>query len=68
MSVNIEGIVLLFNKGDCPMGHLHKKVGDDKYFFELLFPRKIAKLVIPVVAIITLIGQILLLFQGFRLL
>ncbi|PIX72619.1 hypothetical protein COZ39_02715, partial [Candidatus Roizmanbacteria bacterium CG_4_10_14_3_um_filter_33_21] len=64
MAVYIEGfIVFILNKGDCPLFYFHKKFGDDKYFFELFFPKNIAKKVIPTVAVITLIGLGLLLLQ-----
>ena len=69
IAVYIEGVVVfIFNKGECPLIHFHNKFGDNKTFFELFFPKRIAKKVIPTVAVITLIGSGLLLLQQFKLL
>jgi hypothetical protein len=51
-----EGVVLMLNDWRCPMGHLHRRYGDDKSFFELFFPARAARLVIPVVAVVSVIG------------
>lgn len=55
--------VFVLNKGNCPMFYIHRKFGDDKYFFELFFPKRIAKKVIPIVAVISLIATLLLILQ-----
>lgn len=69
IAVFTEGfVVFILNKGDCPMFAIHKKYGDDKYFFELFFPRKVAKKIIPIVAVITFVGAGLLLMQSLRFL
>ena len=61
----IEGvIVFFFNNGDCPLIHIQRKVGDDIPFFELFLPKKYAKKVIPVAAVISVIGTILLIIQS----
>jgi hypothetical protein len=39
----IEGVVVLINNGDCPLGTIHKAVGENRTFFELLLPKKAAK-------------------------
>ena len=39
----IEGIAIAVNKGDCPLSYLQRKYGDDKAFFEIFLPKRIAK-------------------------
>ncbi|UCG82676.1 MAG: hypothetical protein JSW38_10885 [Dehalococcoidia bacterium] len=39
----IEGVAITLNKGDCPLSYLQRKYGDDKTFFELFLPKRIAK-------------------------
>lgn len=56
ISLGIEGfIVFILNKGECPLIHVQRRIDDNKSFFELFFPRKIAKLSIPVFSIFTII-------------
>jgi hypothetical protein len=56
----IEGLVVSLNKGDCPLGPIHHKYGDDKAFFELLLPKRQAKQAVPFLGLVTLIGILLL--------
>lgn len=64
LSLAIEGMALFaFNEGDCPLIHIQRKIGDDKPFFELLLPRRLAKQAIPVFAGLTIISLLLLLFR-----
>lgn len=57
VSLGIEGFfVFILNKGNCPLIHIQKKIGDDTPFFELFFPYKFAKRAIPTFAILTLIA------------
>jgi len=61
ISVLIEGVLLyIFNKGDCVLIHVQRKIGDDKPFFSLFLPEKMAKRAIPYFAVLTIIGLILL--------
>jgi len=63
-SLAIEGfIVFILNKGRCPFIHIQRKIGDSKPFFELFFPPKIAKLVIPIFAVFTVIALGLLIIR-----
>lgn len=55
----IEGAIVLFNGGNCPLGAVHRRYGDDKAFFELLLPPRTAKLAVPVLGAVTVIGIIL---------
>jgi len=60
VSLFIEGLVIYLNRGNCPLGYIQRKVGDDTPFFELILPKKYAKKAVRVCAVITLIGIIIL--------
>jgi hypothetical protein len=36
----LEGAGVALNGGDCPLGGIHRRYGDEKAFFELLLPRE----------------------------
>jgi hypothetical protein len=55
-AIAVEGLVVLLNGGDCPLGGLHHQFGDDKAFFELLLPKRAAKLAIPVLGGVAALG------------
>ena len=57
----MEGAVLFFNKGRCPLNILHKKYGDDLGSFELVLPKKIAPLGMPFFMGLTVVGFVLVL-------
>src|SRR5690242_15070856 len=62
VSLAIEGfVVFVLNNGDCPLIHIQRRIGDEKPFFEIFFPPKIAKRAIPFFAAVTWIGLGLLL-------
>ena len=64
VSLGLEGLVVfVLNKGDCPLVHIQRKVGDDKPFFELIFPPKLAKQAIPMFAILTWLAVALLVLR-----
>lgn len=57
VSLGIEGFtVFILNKGDCPLIHFQKKIGDTTPFFQLFFPPKLAKKAVPALAKIAWIG------------
>lgn len=61
VSLGIEGfIVFILNKGDCPLIHVQRRIGDNMPFFNLFFPPKLAKQAIPIFAKITWAGVTLL--------
>jgi hypothetical protein len=63
-SLAIEGLlVFVLNNGNCPLIHVQKRIGDDKPFFELLLPPKLAKQVIPMFAGFALLVILLLLLR-----
>lgn len=59
----IEGIAITLNKGDCPLSYLQRKYGDDKTFFELFMPKRIAKQMFRVNFVVITIGYMLLLLS-----
>ena len=64
VSLSIEGIlVFVLNKGDCPLIHIQRRIGDDIPFFQLFLPAKLAKQAVPALAKITWIGVFLLLIR-----
>jgi hypothetical protein len=63
VSLVVEGLVVGLNHGDCPLGFIHHKVGDEKTFFELLLPRQAAKRAVPVLGVVAGIGIALLLLR-----
>jgi hypothetical protein len=60
--IAIEGLVVTINKGNCPLGYIHKNAGDDKTFFELFLPKPIAQKAVPFLGLVAIIGFLLLLF------
>jgi hypothetical protein len=61
VSLAAEGfMVFVLNKGDCPLIHIQKRIGDPIPFFNLIFPAPFAKKAIPIFSMITLAGLLLL--------
>ncbi len=60
-----EGIVVIANRGDCPLGFLHRRYGDDKGFFELFMPKRVARHMIRFFGALTAIGYVLVLVSMF---
>jgi hypothetical protein len=56
-----EGVVLIANQWRCPLSLLHQKYGDDKKFYDLFFPEKIAPYAGHILGAATIIAIILLL-------
>lgn len=60
-SLVVEGImVFLLNRGDCPLIHIQRKIGDEIPFFELFLPKKTAKKAVPFFLYITFFGLLIL--------
>lgn len=62
-SIILEGLIVFLNHGDCPLGVIHHRFGDDKAFFELFLPKPAAKKAVPVLGTVGFIGMILLVFR-----
>ena len=64
IAVGIEGIVLLLNKGQCPLTKLAVKYGDDyERFFDSFLPKRFTPFVVPGLSVIFIVGFILVLIQ-----
>ena len=48
--LSIEGVGLIVGGGDCPMGPLQARLGDQVPFFELVLPPRAAKAAVPILA------------------
>lgn len=55
-----EGVLVAANRGDCPLGPLGDRIGDEVPLFELVLPRRAAKAAIPVLGAVTGAGLIAL--------
>ena len=60
MSARLRALEQLFSRGNCPLGPLFRRLGDEKPLFELVLPRRAAKLAIPLLTSITSVGAVLL--------
>lgn len=56
-----EGIVVVANHGDCPLGVIGERIDDPVPLFELVLPSRAAKLAVPVLGAVTVAGLLLLL-------
>jgi len=61
--VLVEGGALLAGRGDCPMARVQEQWGDPVPFFELIFPRRAAKAAVPVLAVVTGVALIGVVFR-----
>ena len=62
LAVAIEGIILLLNKGQCPLTKLAVKYGDNhKRFFDSFLPKGLSPFVVPGLTLIFIIGLALIL-------
>jgi hypothetical protein len=51
-----EGVALAIGRGNCPLGPLQRRLGDEVPLFELVLPPKAAKAAVPVLTVVSLIG------------
>ncbi len=71
ISLGLEGfVVFILNKGDCPLIHIQRRIGDNTPFFNLILPAKLAKQAVPILTKLALAGFMILimrlLFSSFR--
>jgi hypothetical protein len=55
-----EGVVVIANRGDCPLGGLQERLGDPVPLFELVLSPRSARRAVPVLGLITAAGVALL--------
>ena len=61
-----EGVLVIANRGDCPLGPLQDRLGDPVPLFELVLSPRAAKLAVPTLGAITAAGLVLLVVRGPR--
>jgi hypothetical protein len=54
--LGIEGAALIAGRGDCPLGPFQARLGDPVPLFELVLPRRGAKVAVPVLSAAAAIG------------
>lgn len=55
-----EGVLVGANGGDCPLGPLGDRIGDEVPLFELVLPPRAARLAVPILGGVTALGLALL--------
>jgi len=53
-------VLVAINRGDCPLGPLGNRLGDEAPLFELVLPARAAKLAVPILGAIAGSGAVLL--------
>jgi len=61
-----EGVLVIANRGDCPLGPLQDRLGDPVPLFELVLSPRAAKRAVPTLGPITAAGLVLLAVRGPR--
>jgi hypothetical protein len=56
-----EGLVVVANRGDCPLGGLQARLGDPVPLFELVLSQRAARRAVPALGAVTVAGAALLL-------
>jgi hypothetical protein len=56
----VEGVLVVMSGGNCPLGPVLRKLGDEKPFFELLLPHRVAILAVPALGAVTAVGIVFL--------
>lgn len=59
-AVSVEDIVVFVNGGECPLGRVHRRVGDERTFFELIMPAPLARHAVPALSAVAVGGMLLL--------
>lgn len=59
-----EGVLVLANGGDCPMGGLQRRAGDPVPLFELVLTPRAARLAVPALGFVTAAGLAVLAARG----
>ena len=59
-ALGLEDVLVLSSNGNCPLGPLLRRLGDDTPFFELFLPPRAAKVAVPVLAAVAALGAVLL--------
>lgn len=65
-ALGCEGLLVVANHGDCPLGPLQQRAGDPVPLFELVLSPRAAQLAVPVLGAVTVAGVALLARPGHR--
>ncbi|HZO59043.1 MAG TPA: hypothetical protein VFB51_05075 [Solirubrobacterales bacterium] len=60
-----EGALVAANGGDCPLGPLGDRIGDEVPLFELVLPPDLARRAVPVLGGVTALGLAALVARGY---
>jgi hypothetical protein len=60
-ALTMQGFGVVLGRGNCPLGPLQRGLGDPVPLFELVLPPRAARVAIPALAALTLVGVIALL-------
>lgn len=60
MALTCEGLLVIANRGDCPLAGLQDRVGDPVPLFELVLSPAAARRAVPVLGAVTVAGMSLL--------
>jgi hypothetical protein len=63
-SIAAESVLIVLNRGDCPLGSLQERAGDPIPLFELVLPPRAAKAAVPVLGAVALGGIALVASRG----
>jgi hypothetical protein len=63
-SLTGESLLVLANRGDCPLGGLQERLGDPVPLFELVLPPTAAKRAVPILGAVATGGVVLLACRG----
>lgn len=58
-----EAFLLAINRGNCPLAYLHRRVGDEKGFFDLFIPPPVLPYTVPLLTILSGIAIFWLFFS-----
>lgn len=61
-----EGVGLLIGRGQCPLGPLQRRLGDETPLLELVLPPRAAKLAVPILSGTATLGVAIVLVRGRR--
>ena len=61
--LGVEGAALVVGRGQCPLAGLQRQVGDPVPLFELVLPPRAARLAVPAMAAISVLGIVIVAAQ-----
>ncbi|HEY2543849.1 MAG TPA: hypothetical protein VGH92_12470 [Gaiellaceae bacterium] len=62
-ALGLECVLVVVAGGNCPLGPVLRRIGDDTPLFELVLPPRAAKAAIPVLGVVAIAGAVTLAFR-----